>query len=75
MEEILQKLIEEHENKLVKYTRERDERQAKMIFMSEHKFMQELEHLRTQKDAVSDIFYDYRKAIEDLRKILDAWNS
>ena len=69
------KLIEEHENNLVKYTQERDERQAKMIFMREHKFEEELRVLITKKDAVSDIFYDYRKAIEDLRKILNDWNS
>lgn len=75
MEEILQKLIEEHELNLNKYTTERDTRIAKMQFLNEHKFMHELEHLRTQKDAVSDIFYDYRKAIEDLRKILNDWNS
>ena len=75
MEEKLKEIIEAHENNLVKYTQERDARIAKMQFMSEHKFMQELEHLRTQKDAVSDMFYDYQKAIEDLRKMLNDWNS
>lgn len=75
MEEILQKLIEEHELNLNKYAIECSTRIAKMQFLNEHKFMHELEHLQTQKDAVSDIFYDYRKAIEDLRKILNDWNS
>lgn len=75
MEERLKEIIEAHEANLAKYTNERDARQAKMQFMSEHKFEQELQHLRTQKDAVSDMFYDYRKAIEDLREMLNAWNS
>ena len=75
MEEKLKEIIEAHEANLANYTNERDARQAKMQFMSEHKFEQELQHLRTQKDAVSDMFYDYRKAIEDLREMLNAWKS
>ena len=75
MEEKLKEIIEAHENNLLKYTQERDARLSKMQFMSEHKFEQELQHLRTQKDAVSDMFFDYRKAIEDLREMLNAWNS
>ncbi len=75
MEEKLNEIIEAHENNLLKYTQERDARQAKMHFMIEHKFEQELQHLRTQKDAVSDMFYDYRTAIEDLRKLLNDWNA
>lgn len=75
MEEKLKQIIEEHENNLLIYTQERDARLAKMQFMREHKFEQELQHLQTQKDAVSDMFFDYRKAIEDLREMLNAWNS
>ena len=75
MEEKLNEIITKHEKNLVKYTQERDSQQEKMKFMSEHKFENELAHLRTQKEAVSDIFYDYRKAIEDLRELLNAWNS
>jgi hypothetical protein len=75
MEEKLKQIIEAHELNLVKYTQERDARIAKMQFMSEHKFMQELGHLQTQKDAISDMFYDYRNAIEELRNLLNAWNS
>ncbi len=40
--------------------------------MRDHKFENELNHLRTQKDAVTDMFYDYRKAIEDLKEMLNA---
>lgn len=43
--------------------------------MREHKFENELQYLRTQKEAISDIFYDYRKSIDDMREILNAWNS
>ena len=75
MEEKLNEIITEHEKNLVKYTQERDYLQKKMIFMLEHKFENELAHLRTQQEAVSDMFYDYRKAIEDLRELLNAWNS
>jgi hypothetical protein len=75
MEEKLNEIIKAHENNLLKYTQERDTRLAKMQFMSEHKFEHESQHLRTQKDAVSDMFFDYRKAIEDLRELLNAWNS
>ena len=75
MEEKLQKIIETHELNIVKYTQERDERNAKMQFLKEHKFEKEYEHLLTQKMATSDMFYDYRKAIEDLREMLNAWNS
>ncbi len=75
MEDKLKEIIEAHEEKLIKYTQERDARQAKMQFMSEHKFDQEFNHLKTQREAVSDIFYDYRKCIEDLRELLNAWNS
>jgi hypothetical protein len=75
MEKKLNEIISEHEKNLVKYTQERDSRQEKMRFMSEHKFEHELQHLITQKEAVSDMFYDYRKAIEDLRELLNAWNS
>jgi hypothetical protein len=75
MDEKLNEIIKEHEKNLVKYTQERDLLQGKMRFMAEHKFEHELANLRTQKEAVSDMFYDYRKAIEDLRKLLNAWNS
>ena len=75
MEEKQKELIETNENILVKYTQERDARLAKMRFMNEHKFMQELAHLQIQKDAISDIFYDYRNAIEELRMLLNSWNS
>ena len=75
MEKILLNLIEKHELNLIKYIIQQDARIAKMEFLNEHKFMHELEHLRTQKDAVSDILYDYRKAIEDLRKMFNDWNS
>lgn len=75
MEDKLKEIIEAHEEKLIKYTQERDAIQAKMLFMSEHKFEQEFLHLRTQRDAVSDMFYDYRKCIEDLRELLNSLNS
>jgi Spy/CpxP family protein refolding chaperone len=75
MEEKLKKIIEEHEILLEKYNQERGERIAKMNFLNEHKFFHELQHLRTQKDAINDIFYDYRNAIEELRKMLNDWNS
>ena len=69
MEEKLQKIIETHELNIVKYTQERDERNAKMQFFKEHKFEKEYEHLLTQKMATSDMFYDYRNAIDELRKM------
>lgn len=75
MEEKLNQIITAHENNLLKYTQERDSRLEKMKFMVEHKFDHEYEHLKTQKDAVSDMFYDYRMAIEELRELLNAWNS
>lgn len=75
MEEKLKEIIEAHETNLVRYTQERDDRISKMKFLSEHKFMQELAYLQTQRDAINDMFYDYRNAIEELRKMLNAWNS
>ena len=75
MEEKLNKIIETHELNLVKYTQERDARNAKMQFLRDHNFEKEYEHLLTQKMATIDIFYDYRNAIDELRKMLDAWNS
>lgn len=75
MEEKLNKIIETHELILVKYTQEHHDRNAKMKFLREHKFEKEYEHELTQKMAISDIFYDYRTAIDELRKMLDAWNS
>jgi hypothetical protein len=75
MEEKLQKIIETHELNIVKYTQERDERNAKMQFLRDHNFEKEYEHLLTQKMATGDMFYDYRNAIEELRKMLDAWQS
>ena len=75
MEEAIKEILKKHESNVVKYTKERDERMAKMRFMQEHGFKKELEHLNTQKEAVSDIFLDYREAVEQLRKLLNDWNS
>lgn len=75
MEEKLKEIIEAHESNLVRYTKNRDSRRAKMEFLNEHQFYEELRHLQIQKDAISEIFYDYQKAIEDLREMLNAWNS
>ncbi len=75
MEEKLNKIIETHELNLVKYTQERDARNAEMQFLREHNFEKEYEHLLNQKMATSDMFYDYRNAIDEFRKMLDAWNS
>ena len=75
MEEILEKLIEEHELNMIRYKQEKEERQYKMIFCNEHKLENELLFLRNQQNAINDIYYDYKKAIEDLRKILNDWNS
>jgi len=75
MEEKLKEIIEAHEMHLLKYTQERDARNAKIGFMIDHSFKHEAQFLQEQKDAVTDMFYDYRKAIEDLREMLNAWNS
>jgi len=75
MEEKLQKIIELHEAALGKYTQERDTRNAKMQFLKDHKFEKEYEHLLTQKMATGGMFCDYRHAIDELRKMLDAWSS
>ena len=75
MEEKLKEIIEDHELNLVKYTQERDDRIYKMKFLKEHKFEKDYDHLFTQNEATSFMFYDYRSAIDGLRKILDAWQS
>jgi hypothetical protein len=75
MEEKLKEIIEAHELNLVKYTQERDDRIYKMKFLKEHKFEKDYDHLFTQNTATSYMFYDYRNAIDGLRKILNAWQS
>jgi len=75
MEEKLKEIILEHENNLEKYTQERNSRNEKIMFMSEHKFEHELNHLKTQKEATTDIFYDYQSVITELKELLNAWNS
>ena len=73
--ETLETILTVSENEIVKYTQQRDDIQAKIKFMSEHGFERELDHLRTKKDAFSDVFYDYRLLTEKLRELLNAWNS
>ena len=75
MEEKLQKIIELHEAALRKYTQERDARNDNIQFLKDHKFEKEYQHLLTQKMATADLFCDYRNAINELRKMLDAWSS
>ncbi len=75
MEERLNEIIEANELALINYQQEVDELRERIQFMREHKFEQEAQYLITQKDAKMDLFLDYRKAIEDLRKMLNDWQS
>jgi len=75
MEEKLNEIISKHEQNLVTYIEYKNSRNEKMRFLSEHKFDHEVEFLRVQKEAVSDILYDYQNIIESLRELLNAWES
>jgi hypothetical protein len=75
MEEKLNEIISKHEQNLAMYIEYRNSRNEKMRFLSDHKFDHEVEFLRVQKEAVSDILYDYQNIIESLRELLNAWES
>lgn len=75
METRLTEIIEHHEMELLRYKAEIDSINAKTAFMSEHKFQHELVYLQNKKSAMLDIFFDYKKIIEDLRDVLNALNS
>lgn len=73
MEEKLNELLEKAELKLLEYDRERVEINHKMTFLKEHGFNKELEWLHHKKNAMSDLFYDYRTTVKDIRELLNKW--
>jgi D-arabinose 1-dehydrogenase-like Zn-dependent alcohol dehydrogenase len=75
MEEKFNKILEKHELNVSAYVATKKATLEKMKFMQEHNFQHELEHLRVKRDAINDILMDYQNAIEDLRALLNAWNS
>lgn len=75
MEEKLKQIIEEHEKLVSEYQIQNDIRFEKMRFLQEHHFEHELAHERLVRQSALSILLDYRKAIEELRALLNAWNS
>lgn len=75
MEEKLNELLEKAELKLIAYDRERVEINHKMSFLKEHGFNKELDWLQHKKNAMSDLFYDYRETVQNIRDLLNEWLS
>jgi inorganic pyrophosphatase len=74
MSDRLTQIIEAQELKVLHYCNKLEELNAKMKFTHEHKFFHEFEHLKTQKEVLVEVLYDYKKAVSDLRDMVNAWN-
>ncbi len=75
MKEKLLEIIEHQEIELSRHQTEMDSINSRLMFMSEHKFENELRFLKEKKAAMLEIFLDYKKSTIDLRSLIDAWNS
>lgn len=75
MSDKLTQIIQANELKVLHYCNKLEEVNAKMKFTHEHKFLHEFEHLKTQKEVLVEVLYDYKKAIFDLREMVDGWNN
>lgn len=75
MEEKLNEILEKAELRIVQYEKEREELSHKIRFLKEHGFEKEKEWLLNKKNAMNDVFFDYRDSVEKIRELLNKWLS
>ena len=75
MEEKLNELLEKAELQIIQHEKEREELSNKIRFLKEHGFEKEKEWLLNKKNAMNDVFFDYRETVQNIREMLNKWLS
>lgn len=75
MEDKLKEILEYQEGRLHEYETELANINSNIIFMSAHKFENELRHYQEKKLAILELFLDYKKSTYAIRELLNAWLS
>jgi len=75
MEEHLNELLEKAELKIIKHEKEREELSCKIRFLKEHGFEKEKEWFDNKRNAMDDVFFDYRETVQNIREMLNKWSS
>ena len=75
MDKKLNEILKKSEARFEEYKHAHEELNHKLGFLSDHKFPKELEWLIHERDSKADLYYDYRNMIEEVRDLLNKWNS
>ena len=75
MIEKLKEILEKNQLRFIDYEREQKKREYKISFFSEHRFENELDILLKIDQNITNIYFDYKKMIEELTQIINMWES
>ncbi|WP_114752333.1 hypothetical protein [Pleomorphovibrio marinus] len=75
MEEKLEEILQKAESDLYDFDKEITQLQHRAMFLQNHSFNKEKEWVYAKLDAKREIFYRYKTTVENLREMLNKWNS
>ena len=75
MEEKLKEILDDYEGQISKYEKLLQDLDSKLAFYIEHKFEEEVRMIRVKYDTLNMAIYRWRKMQNELKDVLNAWNS
>jgi hypothetical protein len=75
MEERLNEILEDAEERILQYEREREELNYKIRFLQDHGFEKEKDWVVNKCKALSSVFFCYRETVQNIRELLNKWAS
>lgn len=75
MEEKLEEIIQDAEERLDEIERTISSLKLKMAFLKDHKFHREHDWILAEYISKHEIYSQYKKTVEEIRGLLNLWNS
>lgn len=75
MEEKLREILEHHIFELIQFEEEKNEMAIKCMILKEHGFLKEYEWLKHERQSKESLFFKYQEIVNELRDLLNAWES
>ena len=75
MEEKLQEILDSNLIRVDTYTKEEEKLLSQIDFYSNHNLNEEKRIALIKYEAVSKVLYRYKAMVEEVRELLNAWNS
>jgi len=72
MIEKLKEILEKNQLRFIDYEIKQKQREHKISFFAEHRFENELDMLLKIDQNITNIYFDYQRIIEDIKKLVDS---